>query len=181
MAENEMNVLAKWLKENVGDSIRIITPQFERTEPLEFEFKPKTTSEFRQIVDSAPWNILKGLGFRKWDSMNNLIAENKEKPVSKVVNIPILNSEDIPPEKRAEYPTGCLVVDIGRKDAPTELLEVDEDVCLIPGEWYEVIPDGFMVTGLDGEQYPFKNGESDDDIRFGCLAYGIRRVKVVTD
>ena len=59
---------------------------------------------------------------------------------------------------------------------PTELLEVDEDILLFPGEWYHIIPNGFMVTGLYGESYPFNLGESDDDIRFGCLAYGIRRI-----
>ena len=170
-----MEELVKWLKENVGDSIEIITPQFERTEPLEFDYKPKTAEDFYKITRDAPWKILKGLGFGKWDTMNSIIAENKPRPKHDIVKIPILNSEDIPTEMRPEYPSGCLCVDVGSKDYPTELLEVDEDVILIPGEWYDIIPDGFKVTGLNGEQYPFKKGESDNDIRFGCLPYGIRR------
>jgi len=164
-----MEELVKWLKENIGDEITIITPQFERTEPLEFTWKPKNKTDFEAIVNNAPWNILKGLGFRKWDSMNNLIAKNRDKPLSNIVEIPIINAPD-----------EVLSIDVGRQESPTELLEVDEDVYLIPGEWYDIIPDGFMVTGLYGEQYPFKHGESDDDIRFGCLAYGIRRIKLVT-
>lgn len=142
-----MNELVKWLKENIGDSITIITPQFERTTKLEYEWKPQTIEQFKSVVNNAPWNILKGLGFGKWDTMNNLIKENIPKP------------------KHNEL-----------RKAPTKLLDIDEDVVLFPGEWYDIIPDGFMVTGLYGEQYPFKHGESDDDIRFGCLPYGIRRV-----
>lgn len=172
-----MKELVDWLKENVGDEIRIVTPQFERTEPLDFKWIPQTDKQFYAIVKEAPWNILKGLGFGKWDNMNNLIAENNKKPKSDLVKIPIINPEDIPEGERPEYPSGYLVVDVGRKDCPTELLEIDEDVILIPGEWYDVIPDGFIVTGLYGEQYPFKKGETDDDIRFGCLPYGIRRIK----
>ncbi len=161
-----MNELVKWLKENVGDNIQIITPQFERTEPLEYNYIPSTAKDFMAIVNSAPTDILIGLGFRRWDTMNNLIKENKGSPVGRKIEIPIINSKD------------TLPVEVGRQpDHPIKLLEVDEDVLLIPGEWYKIIPDGFMVTGLYGEQYPFKKGESDDDIRFGCLPYGIRKVK----
>ncbi len=169
--------IINWFKNTFGDDVQIITPQLERDKPLEYDFLPKTDEQFYGIVNKAPWNILKGLGFGKWDTMNSIIAENKPKPKHDIVKIPILNSEDIPMEMRPEYPSGSLCFDVGRKDYPTELLEVDEDVILIPGEWYNIIPDGFIVTGLNGEQYPFKNGDSDDDIRFGCLPYGIRRVK----
>jgi hypothetical protein len=47
---------------------------------------------------------------------------------------------------------------------------------LFPGEWYEAIPDGFLVIGLSFKQKAFVRGKSDDDIRFGCLPYGIVRV-----
>lgn len=161
-----MKELIDWLKKNVGDEIRIVTPQFERTEPLDFDWIPQTAEQFYAIVEKAPWNILKGLGFGKWDSMNNLIAENSKRKQNDVHRIPFINK-----------PEEDLVVDMSKRtDVPSELLEVDEDVILIPGEWYNIIPDGFIVTGLYGEQHPFKKGESDDDIRFGCLPYGIRRV-----
>lgn len=161
-----MRELVKWLKDNIGDEIEIITPQFERTTPLEYNWKPQTEEQFYAIVNNAPWKILKGLGFGKWDTMNSIIAENKGKLVSDIVTIPFINK-----------PNEDFVIDIGRKDAPTELLEVDEDIILFPAEWYDIIPNGFLVTSLDGEQYHFKNGESDDDMRFGCLPYGIRRIK----
>ena len=160
-----MNELVKWLKENVGDNIEIITPQFERTNKLAFEYKPKTVYEFMAIVETAPRSILSGLGFGKWDTMNNCIKENMGKPSHEEVEIPIINSKQ---GETAKF-------DIGHGGCPTKLLEIDEDILLFPAEWYGIIPDGFIVTGLNGESYPFENGKSDDDMRFGCLAYGIRR------
>lgn len=46
---------------------------------------------------------------------------------------------------------------------------------LIPGEWYRHIPEGMALTCINGERTTFCTGETDNDIRFGCLAYGIVR------
>lgn len=43
---------------------------------------------------------------------------------------------------------------------------------VFPGEWYDYIPPGYIITGICGDDEPFVPGETDDDIRFGCLAYG---------
>jgi len=43
---------------------------------------------------------------------------------------------------------------------------------LFPGEWYPYIPAGTMVTSICGDIKPFQPGVTDDDIRFGALAYG---------
>jgi hypothetical protein len=158
-----MKELVKWLKDNLGDNFYISTPQFKRKETLEYNYIPETPWRFRHIVENAPVKILLGCGFRKWDTMNNLIRENRASPRHDVIKIPVINSNE------------PLIYDLGHGNSPTEFLKVDEDVLLFPEEWYQAIPDGFIVTGLYGEQYPFKKGESDDDIRFGCLAYGIRR------
>ena len=48
-----MEELVKWLKDNIGDEVRILTPQFERTAPLEFEWKPETTEQFYVEMDDA--------------------------------------------------------------------------------------------------------------------------------
>jgi hypothetical protein len=48
-----------------------------------------------------------------------------------------------------------------------------ESLWLMPGEWYNHIPEGMPLTCIDGTTEPFKRGETDDDIRFGCLAYGV--------
>jgi hypothetical protein len=44
---------------------------------------------------------------------------------------------------------------------------------LLPGEWYNSIPNGFKLIDIMGNEELFKRGETDDDIRFGMLAYGI--------
>ena len=46
---------------------------------------------------------------------------------------------------------------------------------LYPSEWYDHIPDGTIVTDINGGVEPFKRGETDDDMRFGALAYGFMR------
>lgn len=53
---------------------------------------------------------------------------------------------------------------------------------LIPGDWYDFIPKGFVVVDISGFDFdersaytkpePFEPGETDNDIRFGFLAYG---------
>lgn len=45
---------------------------------------------------------------------------------------------------------------------------------LLPGEWYAHIPDGYAVETINGKTSSFRKGKTDNDIRFGCLAYGIR-------
>jgi hypothetical protein len=43
---------------------------------------------------------------------------------------------------------------------------------LFPKEWYDIIPDGYQITYISGEQGEFKRRKTDDDYRFGCLAFG---------
>lgn len=45
---------------------------------------------------------------------------------------------------------------------------------LFPGEWFSSIPTGFKITGIMGREISFHPLKESDDIRFGCLAYGIR-------
>jgi hypothetical protein len=44
---------------------------------------------------------------------------------------------------------------------------------LLPGEWYDQLPEGYPFVGLCNEPSPFQRGVSDNDIRFGCLPYGV--------
>lgn len=160
------------------EQINIITPQFDRIEKLDFE-TPTTEEDFYNIVNTAPVNILRGYGFRKWDSMNNIIKENisnKDKP--SMISLPTYNIEDLPDLLSGgdAIPSGDIVLGLSsREPKPETLLPVDEDILLFPCEWYDIIPNGFTVTGLSGESYLFEKGVSDDDKRFGCLAYGIRK------
>lgn len=61
------------------------------------------------------------------------------------------------------------------RSRPILFKEYDEEILLIPGEWYNIIPDGFVVTDIFGINEKFVKGRSDNDIRFGALPYGIRR------
>lgn len=165
LKKRDMTDAIQWFKEHFSDDrIQVLTPQFERTEKLEFDFLPENEREFYDLVNLAPYEILYGFGFRKWDTVNNVRAENATLPKTDVVEIPLINRPD-----------ETFKIDVGRGNNPTEQLYMDADILLFPGEWYKVIPNGYMVTGLCGEETPFQRGKSDDDTRFGCLPYGITR------
>lgn len=44
---------------------------------------------------------------------------------------------------------------------------------LFPSEWYDHVPVGFEIVDIFGKTEKFVPGETDDDIRFGCLSYGV--------
>ena len=48
-----------------------------------------------------------------------------------------------------------------------------DGLLLFPGDWFDHIPEGYVVTDINGEEEAFHKKTSDTDIRFGCLAYGI--------
>lgn len=43
---------------------------------------------------------------------------------------------------------------------------------LYPHEWYSFIPDGLEIVDIMGNREPFTKGETDDDMRYGALAFG---------
>ena len=100
-----------------GDTIRIVTPQFERTDGIQVPipmFSPNQWANIYQMSDAS----LKELGIGIWDKDEN----------------------------GTHY--------------------------LFPKEWYGIIPKGLMVKFIDGTEEPFQPGVTDDDYRFGCLAFG---------
>lgn len=48
---------------------------------------------------------------------------------------------------------------------------------LFPGEWYDFIPAGYDIVDISGNREKFEPGTTDNDIRFGCLAFGILPAK----
>lgn len=57
--------------------------------------------------------------------------------------------------------------------------EIDDEfggqvLMLFPGEWYWVIPAGFVVTSIFNRDEAFVPGRTDDDTRFGCLSFGVK-------
>lgn len=149
--------------------IEIITPQFEReNEFLVNPYLPKNDTEFYEILETSNINDLAEMGFGRWQLMNEIIAENLKRLVNKTIRVPCIDLTGAG-KTHMEFNVGR------KKDAPTELLEVDRMIMLFSKEWYNIIPNGFMVTGLFGETYEFERDVTDDDIRFGCLAYGVQK------
>lgn len=159
------------------DTIHICTPQFDRTESLEYQFVPTSEVEFYNTINNASWEVLKGIGFGKWDTWNSVVSENRKEKTEMVV-LPVFNMDEIVDvingdKVRAENVT---LLDLSPKhELPKDFKEKNLWILLFPHEWYNSIPNGFMVTGLSGEQYAFEKGKADDDKRFGCLPYGIIR------
>lgn len=61
-------------------------------------------------------------------------------------------------------------------DAQLELIGMrrwEDNVWLFPGEWYSEIPEGLEITNIADRKREFRREKEDDDIRFGCLSYGI--------
>ena len=50
----------------------------------------------------------------------------------------------------------------------------DGGLALVPGEWHDRLPNGLVLECISGEEVTVGKDYIDDDIRFGCLAYGIR-------
>lgn len=50
----------------------------------------------------------------------------------------------------------------------------DGGLFLFPGEWYAHIPPWLEVECISGARGRWDAEVRDDDIRFGCLAYGVR-------
>lgn len=53
----------------------------------------------------------------------------------------------------------------------------EEGHYLYPKEWYYNIPNEYPVVDIFGDTELFVPGVTDDDIRFGCLAYGFVKEK----
>lgn len=47
------------------------------------------------------------------------------------------------------------------------------ELWLFPAEWYDAIPNGFPLVDINGCNELFIKGSTDDDRRYGCLAYGV--------
>lgn len=75
-------------------------------------------------------------------------------------------------EKLRELKRSVLIeLGLGTWDDPDEN---GKCLMLFPMQWYSAIPAGYLVEDINGKIEKFEPGVTDDDYRFGCLAYGIR-------
>jgi len=63
----------------------------------------------------------------------------------------------------------------GREFEHDDGTETGPMLWLFPGEWYSSIPEGFPVVDIFFREAAFARGKTDNDVRFGCLAFGITR------
>jgi hypothetical protein len=75
--------------------------------------------------------------------------------------------------------TGIAPTDSRVRSTEAQFWEVEDgesathELWLFPGEWYSMIPNGFPLVDINGVNELFIQGQTDDDIRCGCLAYGV--------
>tara|TARA_R110002051_G_scaffold257868_1_gene316891 strand:+ start:21714 stop:22124 length:411 start_codon:yes stop_codon:yes gene_type:complete len=74
---------------------------------------------------------------------------------------------------------GCAIWTSYKEKEDRTYLKKGEYHYLFPGEWYNHLPQGFEMVNIFGEKEKFVPGESDDDIRFGCLPYGFVRKEIL--
>ena len=55
----------------------------------------------------------------------------------------------------------------------------DHVLWLLPGEWFERLPPNLTLVDIFGK--PCQAADADDDIRFGCLAYGFLLAKSIVE
>lgn len=51
--------------------------------------------------------------------------------------------------------------------------EEQSNLWLFPLWLVPIIPEGLEVTSISGNKYKYEKNKADNDIRFGCVAYGI--------
>lgn len=106
-----------------GESVEIMTPQFERNDGIIVRYCPHTVEEYAALPTYSEQTLTK-MGCRKW---------NDSDPV----------------------------------------------LWLFPKEWYNYIPNGLEIVSINGKREKFQHGVTDDDIRFGLLAYGFEAAKEI--
>ena len=52
--------------------------------------------------------------------------------------------------------------------------EEDPTLCLIPIWLFPILPVGTKLTDIAGDEIVYDGKNVDNDVRFGCLAYGVR-------
>ena len=55
--------------------------------------------------------------------------------------------------------------------------KIGETLMLIPGKLFDSIPKGFPIVDINGQSEKFDPKKTDNDTRFGCLAYGVLKKK----
>lgn len=88
--------------------------------------------------------------------------------------------ERVDGKKITYIPTTTNELDALKKAPPDVLKDIglcqwDEKIWLFPQEWYDYIPEEYEIVDIFGKTEKFQKGITDDDIRFGCLSFGLSK------
>jgi hypothetical protein len=128
-----------------GAAVVVTTPQFVRPRGDPAPAAPPSSREEWDRLADEPRQALKERGLRSW---------------SQVVRAGTVRH----PERRLQQ-EGRLWEDVDENG--THVL------MLFPGEWYSAIPRGLEIVNIFGVPKVFVPGQTDDDIRIGCLSFGV--------
>lgn len=114
---------------------------------------PDFAEQFRQAIGAKPGEAVEIVA-PQFERTDGLVPPIPQIDFSKLAGMPKATLREI----------GCQPWD--------EPNERGEALWLYPAEWYNFIPDGTLIVTINGSKEIFKRGETDDDMRFGALAYG---------
>lgn len=151
--EEKVNNTLKWLANQVA-SIQVYHWDEEFKKESLNDAWQKVQEQFKKDID---WNNLtesqcKALRFGRWQS-----AEDIEEEISFL---------------QSELGKGHLTKEEYAKKVAK--LKHTIGLRLIPLYLYPSLPKGIILTSIDGEEKVFDGSNIDTDIRFGCIAWGIK-------
>ena len=155
--EDKVSNTSKWLANRIA-SIQVYH--------WDEEYKKKSLNDAWQIVQEQfkkdiDWNALtesqcKALHFKSWKS-----EEDVEEEISCL---------------QSELDKGHLTKEEFDKKVANEKNTLG--LRLIPLYLYPSLPIGITITSIDGEEIVFNGSNIDTDVRFGCVAWGIKPKKI---
>lgn len=151
--EEKVNNTLKWLANQIACSQVYHWDEFSKKENINNAWQ-KVQEQFKKDID---WNALtesqcKALHFGSWQSEEDVIEE-----------IYYLKSE---------FEKGNLTKDEFDKKVANEKNTIG--LRLIPLYLYPSLPIGITLTSIGGDDIVFNGSNIDTDVRFGCIAWGIK-------
>lgn len=131
-------------------------------------------NKFDVMLDMADENftedLMKALGVEKGEKIN-FITPQFERTDGRTVSYL--------PKTPEEYEAIKLMEPDNLKKVGCQIWEEENGVThwLYPSEWYDSIPNGTEIISICGNAEKFEHGKTDNDIRFGALAYGFKQTQ----
>lgn len=105
--------------------------------------------------------IRKMLGVGDYEAVGCILSQLERTDGRKVTYVPATIEEFDALKKAPDN----ILKDIGMQ-------QWDEKLWLYPAEWYDYIPDQYEVIKISGKKGKFKFGVTNDEMRYGALAFG---------